>query len=35
MFEIHFNHNIKNFISEIEKNLVRKIKRMDVLEKQK
>jgi len=35
MFEIHFNHNINNFISEIEKNLVRKIKRMGFLEKQK
>jgi len=35
MFEANFNHNIKNFINEIEKNLVRKTKRMKVLENQK
>jgi len=35
MFEINFNHNIKHFIDEIEKNLVRKIKRMKYLEEQK
>lgn len=35
MFEKNFNHSIKNFIDEIEKNLVRKTKRMKVLEWQK
>jgi hypothetical protein len=35
MFETNFNQSIKNFISEIEKNLVRKTKRMKVLENQK
>jgi len=32
MFEKNFNQSIKNFIDEIEKNLVRKTKRMKVLE---
>jgi len=35
MFERNFNHNIKNFIDEIEKNLVRKIKRMKKIESEK
>ena len=35
MFELNFNKSIKNFISEIEKNLVRKTKRMKILENQK
>ena len=32
MFEINFSQSIKNFILEIEKNLVRKTKRMKILE---
>ena len=35
MFSTIFNFNIENFINEIKKNLVRKIKRMKVLEQQK
>ncbi len=35
MFEKKFNHNIKHFIDELLINLIRKIKRMKVLEKQK
>lgn len=35
MFEITFNHNIENFIKELNKNLFNKIKRMKVIEKQK
>ena len=35
MFSVIFNFNIENFISEIKKNLIRKIKRMKVLEKEK
>ena len=35
MFEINFNQSLKNFINEIEKNLVRKTKRMKILENQK
>lgn len=35
MFELNFNQSIKNFISEIEKNLIRKTKRMKILEEQK
>lgn len=35
MFEVSFNYDIENFIKEIEKNLLRKIKRMKVLEEQK
>jgi DNA adenine methylase len=35
MFSTLFNFNIENFLNEIKKNLVRKIKRMKVLEQQK
>jgi hypothetical protein len=35
MFESDFNQSIQNFLNEIEKNLVRKTKRMKVLESQK
>ena len=35
MFEVNFNKSIKNFISEIEKNLIRKTKRMKILEEKK
>jgi len=35
MFEKKFNHNIKHFIDELWINLIRKIKRMRVIEKQK
>lgn len=35
MFETRFNHNIANFIKELNKNLFNKIKRMKVIEKEK
>lgn len=35
MFETKFNHNIENFIKELNKNLFNKMKRMKVIEKDK
>jgi hypothetical protein len=35
MFETTFNHNIENFIKELNKNLFNKIKRMKVIENEK
>lgn len=35
MFETTFNHNIENFIKELNKNLFNKIKRMEVIENEK
>ncbi len=35
MFETTFNHNIENFIKELNKNLFNKIKRMKIIEEQK
>ncbi len=35
MFETKFNHNIENFIKELNKNLFNKMKRMKVIEKEK
>lgn len=35
MFETTFNHNIENFIKELNKNLLNKIKRMKVIENEK
>lgn len=35
MFEITFNHDIENFIKELNRNLLSKIKRMKVIENQK
>jgi hypothetical protein len=35
MFETRFNHNIENFIKELNKNLFNKMKRMKFIEKEK
>ncbi len=35
MFSVIFNFNIENFVSELKKNLIRKIKRMKIIENQK
>jgi len=35
MFETRFNHNIENFIKELNKNLFNKIRRMRKIENEK